>query len=134
MYPHFNTRARDIILYFLYKYFPDKDHLVTPKKALKIETEIEHLESLFNGGNYGSDYKLLIQEFRNLDAHIPPLINQYMNLTTTMRTFGTAINEEFGNVEETGILVTIGDINDDKKERYVSSSKRTNNSSNPNYQ
>lgn len=119
MYPHFKKEARDIILYFLFKYFPDTDHLVTPKVPLKIETEMDKLESLFNGGNYGQDYKRLIQIMRELDEHIPPLVNAYMNLTSTMRTFGTSINEAFGNVEETGILVTIGDIYQNKKERHL---------------
>jgi hypothetical protein len=36
-----------------------------------------------------------------------------------MKTFGTAVNPEFGNVEETGILVTIDDIYEEKKERYL---------------
>jgi hypothetical protein len=124
MYPHFNREARDIILYFLFKYFPDKDNLVKPTQPLKIETEMAKLESLFHGGNYGSDYKRLIQAFRELDEHIPPLINAYMNLTSTMRTFGTSINTHFGNVEETGILVTIGDIYENKKERHLLTYKK----------
>lgn len=124
MYPHFNREARDMILYFLFKYFPDKDNLAKPFLPLKISTDFNHLENIFNGGNYGSDYKSLMQAFRNLDEHIPPLINAYMNLTSTMRTFGTAINENFGNVEETGILVTIGDIYDYKKERHLLTYKK----------
>lgn len=124
MYPHFNREARDIMLYFLFKYFPDKDNLVKPKVPLKIETDMAKLESLFHGGNYGTDYKRLIQVFRELDEHIPPLINAYMNLTSTMRTFGTSINEPFGSVEETGILVTIGDIYETKKERHLNTYKK----------
>jgi len=34
-------------------------------------------------------------------------------------TFGTAINSDFGNVEETGIMVTISDIYPEKKERHM---------------
>jgi hypothetical protein len=124
MYPHFKKQARDIILYFLFKYFPDKDNLVKPITPLNIETDYKQLESIFNGGNYGTDYKLLMQAFRELDEHIPPLINAYMNLTSTMRTFGTAINEGFGQVEETGILVTIRDIYENKKERHLQTYKK----------
>jgi hypothetical protein len=51
--------------------------------------------------------------------NIPPLVNIYMNLSPTMKTFGTAVNHEFGDVEETGILVTLDDIYEDKKERHV---------------
>ncbi len=42
-----------------------------------------------------------------------------MNLSPTMRTFGTAINDHFGYVEETGIMVTIDDIYPSKKERHI---------------
>jgi hypothetical protein len=42
-----------------------------------------------------------------------------MNLSPTMKTFGTAVNPEFGGVEETGILVTIADIFAEKKERHM---------------
>ncbi len=124
MYPHFNQRARDIIMYFLFKYFPDKDNLVTPITPLEIKTEIRELELLFNGGNYGADYKMLIQTLRELNENIPPLVNAYMNLTSTMRHFGTAINPGFGNVQETGILVTVGDIYESKKERHVASYRK----------
>jgi len=53
--------------------------------------------------------------------HIPPLSNTFMNLTPNMKTFGTAISDEFGDVEETGILVSIEDIYDIKIDRHVSS-------------
>jgi len=124
MYPHFNQQARDIIMYFLFKYFPDKDNLVTPITPLEIKTEIRELELLFNGGNYSTDYKMLIQTLRELNENIPPLVNAYMNLTSTMRNFGTAINPGFGNVQETGILVTVGDIYESKKERHVASYRK----------
>ncbi|HNW69590.1 MAG TPA: GNAT family N-acetyltransferase [Bacteroidales bacterium] len=124
MYPHFNQKARDIILYFLLKYFPDKDNLVKPITPLEIKTDVRELELLFNGGNYGADYKLLMQTMRELNENIPPLVNAYMKLTSTMRNFGTAINPGFGNVQETGILVTVEDIYDSKKERHISSYRK----------
>jgi hypothetical protein len=47
-----------------------------------------------------------------------------MNLSSTMKSFGTAVNDHFGNVEETGILITINDIYIGKKERHVSTYKK----------
>jgi hypothetical protein len=38
-----------------------------------------------------------------------------------MRTFGTAINHEFGEVEETGILIAIDEILEEKKKRHIES-------------
>ncbi|HQI70606.1 MAG TPA: GNAT family N-acetyltransferase [Bacteroidales bacterium] len=124
MYPHFNQRARDIIMYFLFKYFPDKDNLVKPITPLEIKTDLKELEPIFNGGNYGADYKMLIQTLRELNENIPPLVKAYMNLTSTMRSFGTAINPGFGNVQETGILVTVEDIYENRRERHTSSFRK----------
>jgi hypothetical protein len=42
-----------------------------------------------------------------------------MNLSPTMRTFGSAINDHFGDVEETGIMVSIEDIYPSKKDRHI---------------
>jgi hypothetical protein len=121
MYPHFNSLARDMILYFMKKYFPDPDNLMEPYEPLELSTNEDVLKNIFTGGSYDKDYKILVQYVRNLKENIPPLVNAYMNLSATMRTFGTAINHHFGEVEETGILVTIGDIYDFKVERHLSS-------------
>ena len=50
---------------------------------------------------------------------MPPLVNAYMSLSPKMRVFGTAINHEFGEVEETGILIAINEILEDKKKRHI---------------
>ena len=124
MYPHYDQLARDLILYFMEKYFPDPDGLIRPKKALEISTDPKVLDSFFSGYNYEEDYKILVQKVRKLGENVPPLINAYMNLSSTMRTFGTSLNDHFGNVEETGILVTINDIYHQKKDRHVNTYKK----------
>jgi hypothetical protein len=118
MYPHYNIEARDMILYFMKKYFPDKKNLVIPIHTLKQKIDLNTLEALFEGGNYEKDYKILVQQVRHHGTNIPPLVNAYMNLSSTMLCFGTSLNPGFGDVEETGILVTIDDIYDFKKERH----------------
>lgn len=119
MYRHFNVQARDMILYFLKKYFPDPDHLLRPKQPLPITSDVNYLESLFKGLDYKEGYKVLKHEVGELNEHIPPLVNTYMNLSPTMKSFGTALNSTFGEVEETGILVTIADIYESKKDRHL---------------
>ena len=126
MYLNFNQNARDFILYFLNKYFPDKENIVTPHHRREIYTDKTELETIFCGKNYQEDYKILVQNVRNLNEHVPPLVNAYMNLSPSMLTFGTALNDQFGDVEETGILVTISDIYDLKKERHLHSYKKNN--------
>jgi len=119
MYPHYNKQARDLILYFMKKYFGDHEKLVFPHIPLEPETSPDILEKAFPNNVYDKDYKLLIQQVRALGETIPPLVNAYMNLSSTMKFFGTAINDEFGLVEETGIIVTISDIYDFKIERHL---------------
>ena len=121
MYPQMNRRAKDLILFFLKKHFPDRDGLVWPYEVLPIESDLNELNALFDGRNYKEDYQILVRNVRALDSVVPAMINAYMNLSPTMRSFGTAINTEFGNTDETGILLTLRDIVPEKKVRYLES-------------
>ena len=124
MYPRFNICARDMILFFLSKYFEDKSKLVIPINPITFQTEIKKLEHTFYGETFQDDYKILVQEVRRLKENIPPLVNAYMNLSATMHYFGTAINNSFGDVEESGIIIAIDDIYDIKKDRHLSTYKK----------
>jgi hypothetical protein len=124
MYPHYNEEARDILLYFMNHFFPDTDQLVEPLKRLDYKGVKNSFDGMFNGLTYKEGYKLLNSRVRSLGENIPPLINTYMNLSSTMKTFGTAMNYEFGAVEETGILLTIADIYDTKKHRHLDTFER----------
>ncbi|MDR3340127.1 MAG: GNAT family N-acetyltransferase [Candidatus Symbiothrix sp.] len=121
MYNTYNMEARNLILYFLDKYFRDKDNLVRPVHHLNIDFDYGKMEQLFCHKTYKDDYKILNTEVRKYNINIPPLVSAYMNLSPSMRVFGTAINEEFGDVEETGILIDIFDIFEDKKKRHIES-------------
>ena len=121
MYPSFNRRGRDMILYFLKKHFGDKDKLVTPAEPLLLETDDKELGALFCEEGFKEDYRILNREVRNLGCNIPPLVNAYMSLSPTMRVFGTAINDEFGDVEETGILIAVNEILEEKRIRHMDS-------------
>lgn len=121
MYPSFNRRGRDMILYFLKKHFYDKDALVVPEEPLLLETDEAELEQLFNCDNFKDNYRILNTEVRKLGFNIPPLVNAYMGLSPTMRVFGTAINYEFGDVEETGILIAVDEILEQKRVRHIES-------------
>jgi hypothetical protein len=121
MYPSYIRKGRDMILYFLKKHFDDKDNLIIPTKPLELETNPSELEKLFCGQNFKEDYKILNGEIRKLGYNIPPLVNAYMNLSPTMKLFGTAINYGFGDVEETGILIAVDEILEEKRVRHIDS-------------
>ena len=121
MYPSLERTSRDMILYFIQKHFPDTENLVTvrPELNLPILTDTEWLESIFNADNYRDNYKILVKQVRERGAAVPPLVNAYMNLSPTLRSFGTALNPGFGEVEETGILMTISDMFEEKVKRHL---------------
>ena len=121
MYPSYIRKGRDMILYFLKKHFDDKDRLIIPIKPLKIETEESELASIFNKDTFKEDYRILNKEIRELGYNIPPLVNAYMSLSPTMKLFGTAINYGFGDVEETGILIAVDEILEEKRVRHIDS-------------
>ena len=121
MYPSYHRQGRDMILYFLHKHFPDVDKLVTPIQPLDLEMDSASLEKLFCCESFKEDYRILNTEVRKLGYNIPPLVNAYMSLSPTMRVFGTAINYGFGDVEETGILIAVDEILEDKRMRHIES-------------
>jgi hypothetical protein len=121
MYADFNKSARDFLLYFMQKYFPDTENLMRPKVEKGFFGPPDEYKELLEGLDFKEGFKTLNQYVRNLNENIPPLFNIYMGLSPTMKTFGTTDNHDFGNVEETGILVTVADIYPEKKERHISS-------------
>lgn len=119
MYPSYNRESRDFLLHFMKHYFPDNDQLMHAYEPLIQSYDRDFVENELNGLDFKAGFKVLNSYVRQRGEMIPPLVNIYMNLSPTMKTFGTAVNADFGNVEETGILVTIADIYPDKKERYI---------------
>lgn len=120
MYPTYNRECRDMILYFLHKHFPDREGLIRPIRPLSAVTDPKSLEALFSGDDFKSDYRILNSEIRRFGINIPPLVNAYMSLSPSMRMFGTAINDEFGDVEESGIMIALSEIYEAKKDRHIS--------------
>lgn len=121
MYPNYSHLCRDMILYFMNHYFPDPDKLVTPIKPVQMTHSTEFLSGRFDNNNFAEDYRRLNQMVRDEGLNIPPLVHAYMSLSPTMRMFGTAINDEFGNVEESGIMISVKEITKEKIERHISS-------------
>lgn len=119
MYAGYHWEARNILLSFLRTMFPDPDELVVPEKPLVSAEELEEHRSLFEGLEYNKAYSRLKELVRKHGENIPPLVNSYMNISSTMKTFGTAANYEFGQVEETGILIKVNDIFPEKKDRHM---------------
>jgi hypothetical protein len=119
MYGDYDRQARNMLIYFLNRYFPDNEHLMEPLYPLELGIDRARMEEVFTGGGYTEDLKILYREVRKFNENVPPLINSYMNLSPTMKVFGTVSNPDFGNVEETGLLISIEDIFPNKVERHL---------------
>ena len=125
MYPQLDRMARDMILFFIKKHFPDKENLVAPRPELDlpIQADIAELEAIFTADNYHDNYKILVRKVRERGAAVPPLVNAYMSLSPTVRSFGTALHPGFGRVEETGMLLTLSDMFEEKAQRHMTYDK-----------
>ena len=119
MYSHFNTEARNLIQYFFLKYFRDRENLVYPKEPVDFGIDMEKMKAIFTGNDYKEDYKILATAVKQCGESIPPLFNAYMNLSPSMKTFGTVHNKSFGNVLETGIILTVSDLYQVKIGRHI---------------
>ncbi|MGL5786272.1 MAG: GNAT family N-acetyltransferase [Bacteroidales bacterium] len=121
MYPNYKSEARDMILYFLQKHFGDPEYLVVPINPVISHEKQVHFKDVLIENDFRLDYKILNQEIRKDGLNIPPLVNAYMGLSPKMKVFGTAVNQEFGLVEETGILIKVDEIIEEKRLRHIDS-------------
>jgi hypothetical protein len=123
LYNSYNRLARNLILFFLRKYFKGDKNLISPIHPVEGDRRKQIFRSIFRNGTYKEDFRALNDNIRDLKSSIPPLIKSYMSLSSTMKCYGASANPEFGPVEEIAITIKIADINEDKKKRYMDSYK-----------
>jgi len=124
MYPSYDRPSRDLILHFLWKHFPDPEELVRPIKPVMPETNARLMDLILKDQEFKDDYRNLKEAVRKLGTNIPPLVNSYMNSSPSMKMLGTAINEEFSDVEETGIMVCYNEMYPEKRDRHALASMK----------
>ncbi|MBQ7691567.1 MAG: GNAT family N-acetyltransferase [Muribaculaceae bacterium] len=119
MYTTYPRHCRNLLLHFLGLYFPDPDGWATPIVPLAGTEVAPEVADFFAGNDFKEDYRRLKQYVRSHGINIPPLVNSYMNLSPTMRILGTAINDAFGDVEETGLIIKVDEIAPGKRDRHI---------------
>lgn len=124
MYTHYNREARNLILSFLNKHFKGSADLLYPYNPLPVDINEDLVNSILNSDNFQEDHKNLSQAVRARGQVIPPLINAYINLSPTLQCFGTVLNDHFGDVEETAILLNIKDMYPEKTKRHIDTYKK----------
>ena len=120
IYPEYNTDAREMVMYFLKKYFGEKADLLKIRKQVKINNP-KRFHKVFTGDDYKENYRILKAEVSKLGVNIPPLVNTYMNLSPSMIYFGTGINDEFADVFDSGILIAFDEMYPEKIDRHSKS-------------
>ena len=126
IYPSFPERGLGMLLYFLRKHFGTWeaelqerfDRMVIPKNPVRIKMSRE-FEQIFTADSFPDDYKILKREIQQMGVNIPPLVNTYMNMSPTMKSFGAGVNDEFGDVIEAGILIKFDEMHPDKVRRHL---------------
>lgn len=120
IYKNYPVTARELIYEYMFRYFPDADNLIRPKLPVEVSQDsVNKAKLIFSGTNSADDYKALQKAVRAEEETIPALFNAYIGLSDTMRMFGSILDHDFGSVYETGIMVTMEDLLETKKKRYI---------------
>lgn len=114
-----NQKSRDLILYFLNTHFKGEPGLIAPRDPRGYTTDISTLKDIIRGENKKEDSKALHQAVKELGESIPPLINAYMNLSDAMQVYGITKGMGPVNYEDISIMIPIGEIAEEKKERHM---------------
>ncbi len=119
IYKSYDKSARELIMRFLEKHFPDKEELIRPFKPLKAHTDSRILDLVLKEEDLKSDLRCLKNALRQLGTGIPPLVNSYINTSSTMKIFGSTVNDELSDAIETGLMICFDEIYSDKRDRHI---------------
>ena len=106
-YPDYPREALGLVSAFFGKHCADR--MVSPHKVYPVDTETDPA-SIFIHDKFKDDFRALKLEFRKRGFYLPPILNTYINIASDFRYFGSAVNDEFGDVIEMGLLVKFEDI------------------------
>ena len=116
IYPDYNATARELIYHYLDIYHRGEEGLFEPYNPLPLKKEVD---LPFKGDDPQENYHILQHAVREQGTVIPPMFSAYLNITNELQFFGNAVNDELANVYETGIMVDLTTVYQEKKERYI---------------
>jgi len=117
-YHKYDADARDALYQFLEGVCPDPAGLLAPYSEFAVN--VDHgRAAAYADEDQASAFERLTETVRQRGESVPPLFISYVELSRTMLSFGTARNPHFGNVFETAILVTIAEINEKQRKRFI---------------
>ena len=114
--------SRKAMVYYLDMCFGDRKGLITSKNPETCTPEqVEMFKEMFTGADYKENYQILNNYVKSFGDTIPPLIHSYIGLSSSMKTFRTTFDPDFGDCYDTAMMITIADIYQEKTERYINS-------------
>ena len=119
IYKSYDTTARELIMHFLEKHFPDKEGLIRPYNPLKTGADARLMDLILKEEGLREDLRCLKDALRRLGTGIPPLVNSYINSSSTMKIFGSAVNDELSDAIETGLMIHFDEMYPDKRDRHI---------------
>lgn len=112
--------SRKAMIYFLQKFLGDKEGLLVSHHPETVtESEKNTFDEMFNADNLKDNYKILNNFVKSMGDTIPPLIHSYIELSPTMKTFGTTFDPDFGDAYDTAMIITLDDVYESKRNRYI---------------
>ena len=112
--------SRKAMVYYLDKFFGDREGLITSKNPERwTEEQAVMFDEMFTGATVKENYQILNNFVKSMGDTIPPLIHSYIGLSDTMKTFGTTLDPDFGDCYDTGMMITVADIYKEKFSRYI---------------
>lgn len=120
IYPDYDPLSRDLLYAYLQRYCSYDTELFMPYQAVPISREAQQrADQLFEGESPTDNFHILQKAIRAQGTIVPPMFSAYLNLTPKLQYFGTSKEPTFSNVYDSGIMIELKDIYQDKIDRYI---------------
>lgn len=108
-YPSYPSEALGLLEAFFSKHCPDHDSWIVPHNPYVVPIP-DYAGSVLVNDSYEADLKALTGALHDRGFDMPPILKSYLRLFRSFRVFGTAVNDIFGNVIETGMFCYLNDL------------------------
>ncbi|SBS35953.1 2-acyl-glycerophospho-ethanolamine acyltransferase [Marinomonas spartinae] len=114
--------AKDLIVSFYKKYFPDAEYLARSFNPYQVSQEHQDIISgLLKGERYEEDFRTLKEQLGHLGASVPTLFKQYSELCEPggVRFLDFGVDVDFGYCIDGLVLVDLTKVKETKRNRYL---------------
>lgn len=106
-YPQYPVEAFQLVSSFFSKYW--SSDLVEPVNRVPINENPE-FSAILSNATAREDFRALKLALREKGVTLPPILNTYLNISSSFSYYGSAVNDEFAYATEMGLLVNTDDV------------------------